>query len=286
MDYTINVEKFYNIKLNYKVIVNKTPQFKIKSEELFIKLNNIKHIKIIEYNYNTRKVTVQCSKSGIIYECRVEAIYNKCNCKVCISERISQRTKEAMQRPDVKANFEKGMRNVDRIKHSKNCSIGQRKRYSNPIERELNQKRQKKIAENPEFRKKISISINKKYNDRDFKMRVLNGQANNQRKKKSKYELFVIKFFEQNSIRYIWQYSILLKEFGLPFDAIIDFYLPDYDLYINCNLDKYHRANKGVKNKDEILKKFFKDKIFEINNYSAFDELLKILKGGDENDKH
>lgn len=124
-DYTINSnypltpeqnELVESLNLKYDLIFERRPQFKQRSISLLRDLNNIDHGTVISYNYHTRETIVKCNITGLIYKQRPERVLTDCSCKLCISNRISKLTKEAMSRPDVKS---KVMKENNSISHKK-----------------------------------------------------------------------------------------------------------------------------------------------------------------------
>lgn len=101
-------------------------------------------------------------------------------------------------------------------------------------------------------------------------------------KKVSKGEQKIIKWLNENNIKYESQYSIIIENHHL----LIDFYLPDYDLYIEYNGEQHYHPIKhfGGENKLELQKRndnlkrsLLKNKLLEIP-YTCFDKIEQILK--------
>ena len=101
-------------------------------------------------------------------------------------------------------------------------------------------------------------------------------------KKVSKGEQKIIKWLNENNIKYKSQYSIIIENHHL----LIDFYLPDYDLYIEYNGEQHYHPIKhfGGENKLELQKRndnlkrgLLKNKLLEIP-YTYFDKIEQILK--------
>lgn len=155
---------------------------------------------------------------------------------------------------------------------SKNCSEAQRLRFINPDERLRIAKLTKQALASPEKRQRISQGVLKANENPIKKLNLLIGQAQNQRNKRSPFELSVLDILERYDIKYQWQYPVIIKE--LPFDAIFDIYLPDFDIYININLDACHKKYPQVSYKDKLLKDYFKDRLLIIE---SMNDLLTFL---------
>lgn len=159
---------------------------------------------------------------------------------------------------------------------SKHCSNAQLLRFTNDSERHHIAKLTKQVLSTPEKRLKISQGVTNAYKDTNKKLNILNGQAENQRKKKSPFELTILDILDKYKINYAYQYPLIIDD--LPFDVIFDAYLLDYDTYININLDSCHKKYPYVANKDKILKNYFKDKLLVIENTKDLLDFL-LLKG-------
>lgn len=159
---------------------------------------------------------------------------------------------------------------------SRHCSDAQHSRFINTSERHRISKLTKQALNTPEKRLKISQGVINAYKDTNKKLNILNGQAENQRKKKSPFELTILDILDKYKINYAYQYPLIIDD--LPFDVIFDVYLLDYDTYININLDSCHKKYPYVANKDKILKEHFKDKLLVIENIKDLLDFLS-LKG-------
>lgn len=119
------------------------------------------------------------------------------------------------------------------------------------------------------------------YYSRDGRLRRLHSAVNYQKRKSSKDELFVIKKLEEYSINYVWQYILLLKEYT-GFDYIIDFYLPDYGIFLNID-GRVHEVMDDIKNKDLLLKNFLGDSLVQLKDIAMLDTLLlELLQKGED----
>lgn len=159
---------------------------------------------------------------------------------------------------------------------SKHCSIAQHSRFTNDVERHRIAKLTRQVLNTPEKRLKISQGVINAYKNPNKKLNILNGQARNQRKKESPFELTILDILDKYKINYIYQYPLIIND--LPFDVIFDAYLIDYDIYININLDSCHKKFPHVINKDKILKDYFGDKLLVIESVKDLLDFL-LLKG-------
>jgi len=101
-------------------------------------------------------------------------------------------------------------------------------------------------------------------------------------KKISKGEKRIQKWLKENGISYISQFPIEIEEHSL----FIDFYLPDYDLYIEYQGEQHFYPVEFFggeekfnlqKEYDNLKRDFLQEKLLEIS-YLDFDNVEKILK--------
>lgn len=101
------------------------------------------------------------------------------------------------------------------------------------------------------------------------------------RKKKSKGEQKIINYLEDNQIEYKFQIPVQLEGHSLT----MDFYLPDFDLYIEYNGEQHYRPiehfggiekfNKQIEN-DKLKQRHFNNLL--IISYLDFDKIDQILE--------
>lgn len=101
-------------------------------------------------------------------------------------------------------------------------------------------------------------------------------------RKTSKGEQRIIAWLNQNSILYKAQYPLVIDKHTF----FVDFYLPNYDLYIEYNGEQHyfpikHFGGKSKlvyqKNNDNIKRNLLKDKLIEIP-YTYFDKIEQVLE--------
>ena len=101
-------------------------------------------------------------------------------------------------------------------------------------------------------------------------------------KKVSKGEQKIIQFLTNNNIIYKTQVPVKIENHTL----FVDFYLPEYDLYIEYNGIQHFKVVKHFGGEerfiqqqynDNLKKKYFKDKLLIIS-YNDFENIEKILK--------
>lgn len=101
-------------------------------------------------------------------------------------------------------------------------------------------------------------------------------------KKMSHGEKRIINWLEENNIQYIFQYPMKIKDYNL----VLDFYLPQYDLYIEYNGEQHYSPINffgGIKRFRQQLKwdKAKQDSLKEkllIIPYTFYDNIENILK--------
>lgn len=140
-----------------------------------------------------------------------------------------------------------------------------------------------------DYRNTLSKAVKQALKDPEKHMNQLKGQAESQRNLNSKYELMFIGLLTKYNIKYDYQVPLLFGEMG----CIIDFYLPEYDYYVNINSDIFHwlpddKANDQirkkvhlVKEKDALVREAFKKqnkKFIELIEFEEMTEFILNLK--------
>lgn len=105
----------------------------------------------------------------------------------------------------------------------------------------------------------------------------------------SKGEIFIELFLIKKDIKYIQQFEITIDTQINPSGfAYIDFYLPDYDLYIEYNgiqhykyLPYFHKGGnidfQHQLNRDNYIRCYLKNKLLEFSYIQTDEEIIKIL---------
>ena len=101
-----------------------------------------------------------------------------------------------------------------------------------------------KTMNTPERREKTSANFREYYSDIENKKQYLNRVVKQQRNRKNKFEMIFKKLLDDHGIDYVWQYPLITED-GKGF--VIDFYLPDYELYVNID-GSCHGFNGKIKN--------------------------------------
>ena len=140
-------------------------------------------------------------------------------------------------------------------------------------------------CDNPSNGKHFCYDCYKKYKDRAIDIRISNcrdvqiiDEYGNKTKKtkdgrsvRSLSEKIIIDFFFDNYIRVVYEKTIpFVNEKGEDATLHPDFYLPDYDLYIEFN---------GLTNKNYLKKKNYAQKIYEEKGYNVI-----VLESNDIDD--
>ena len=141
------------------------------------------------------------------------------------------------------------------------------------------------ICGEPSNGKHFCIDCYKKYKDRSIDIRITNcrdtqiideygnktKKAKDGRKVRSLSEKIIIDFFFDNFIRVVYEKTIpYINEKGESAELHPDFYLPDYDLYIEFN---------GLTNKSYLKMKNYVNKIYQEKGYK-----VEILESQDLDD--
>lgn len=108
---------------------------------------------------------------------------------------------------------------------------------------QINIKRIRKMN-TEEARERVSNSFKEYYADIEHKKEYLERVVRQQRKKENKYEMIFKKMLDDHNIEYVWQYPIITED-GKGF--VIDFYLPQYELYVNID-GSIHGFNGKIQN--------------------------------------
>lgn len=148
------------------------------------------------------------------------------------------------------------------------------------------------LCKDENYLKRVGEGVKKAFNDSGIRFRRLEKQAEEQRRRMSTVEAKFIQLLKENNVVYEHQKPMIMCGIG----CIIDFYLPEYNLYININMDAFHNVNinktKGhfkeaaiyMQNKDKTIRNVFKQngyKFKEIYNYKQMNSLVnKLLEGG------
>lgn len=153
-----------------------------------------------------------------------------------------------------------------------------------------------KVLETTDYRDKMSVAVKTALKDPVKRMNRLNGSAIYQRDAGSYYETIFINLLEDYEINYIHQVPLIVNDVG----CIIDFYLPNFDLYVNINCDIFHKGYiseryptisekiLATKEKDINIRDAFKYNnmtLIELFNENDLLPFIKSLKGGDANGK-
>ena len=101
-------------------------------------------------------------------------------------------------------------------------------------------------------------------------------------KKISKGEQRIIRYLKNNNIKFDYQYPVKIEGHNL----ICDFYLPDYNLYIEYNGEQHYEPIKYFGGKDKYQIQVFNDKLKQnylannllIISYLDFENIESILK--------
>lgn len=185
----------------------------------------------------------------------------------------------------------------DKVCTSRNKSLGNLgKPKSNEHKRHIREAQQDK-----EFRRRMSITVRASLHDPVIRKRHLDGMYNArqkhaegvarwQRKKMPEDERYCIGLLESNNIKYQHQVPFVTKDI----EAIIDFYLPEYNTYLAINTDSFHKIDldstsenylnvaHSVVDKDNKLKELFSNnpalgKLVQVYTISELKEFISTL---------
>ena len=164
---------------------------------------------------------------------------------------ISKRTKEAMQRPEVRKHFEES-----------------------------------KVALNfktktPEVRAKISAAVRKNWEDDRYAKKCSENQFGIKTEYRgilfrSKSEAKIAKCLYENSIQYEYETHLIkyIKEDGLEHSYRPDFYLPDYDLFLEVKY-RINPNDKEVNRKiEESLRQGYKIKLIDLTMMKGLPSII------------
>lgn len=253
------IELLNNLHLSYNIEFSK-PIYRLKKTTInrLLNINNISYAKVIKYNFTDAILTLQCYKSNEIYDINVYDNLEYCKCSKCKSDRRISIAKSIWDRPGYKD-------------HQQDV---QSKVWDQPGYRENQKSIQRETHSSNNYRQNMSNIMKDKFKDIKYRENNIIKNADRLRRYPAKDELTFINVLERYNINYAWQYPILLKE-HLGFDVIMDFYLPDYDIFININTDNFHRDFQGVIDKDKKLVKFFGDKLCILEDLNEAEKLIK-----------
>lgn len=131
-----------------------------------------------------------------------------------------------------------------------------------------------------DYKNKMSMTQRNRLKTLNNREKLLNGIKKGQILKSSLDELQAIEFFKSHNIKYEWQVPLLLKE-QLGYDFVIDFYLPEYNIYININ-NNVHTLLEHEK-RDKLLQNYLGNQLVQIYydfrdvNCKSIDYQLKTI---------
>lgn len=146
-----------------------------------------------------------------------------------------------------------------------------------------------KLSKSSEYRDNLSKAVKNAFKDPVKRMNQLIGHANVQRSKHSVYEMQFLGLLALYEINYEYQVPLLIDDVG----CVIDFYLPDFKMYVNINSDIFHWFNpdnatdvfkesaNAVKEKDKLIRETFSRhniKFIELYEYSDMVKFITELK--------
>lgn len=123
----------------------------------------------------------------------------------------------------------------------------------------------RRLLDTTDYRMNVSKAVKEALKDPSKRMNRLLGQAENQRKLNSPYELLFIGLLTKYNIKFDYQIPMIIDDIG----CIIDFYLPEYQYYVNINSDIFHWL-PDTKTKSEIKDKVRAVKQKDIQVRTAF----------------
>lgn len=156
-----------------------------------------------------------------------------------------------------------------------------------------------------QYRESMSNTLKQKFKDSSFtekhRLGIYNSRSKHaegiatwQRRKKSSDEAYVKELLELNDIKLEYQKPFITDKL----EIIMDFYLPEYNVYIQVNTDPYHSldtSSKSTKYKQRALYTIQKDKsirdlfsenhnlgyLVQIYNLNEMTDIINKLKRGD-----
>ena len=144
-----------------------------------------------------------------------------------------------------------------------------------------------KLGKTKKYREDLSKAVKEAFKDPTKRMNQLIGHAKVQRTRRSEYEMTFLGLLALYNIKYVYQKPMLLDNVG----CVIDFYLPDYDYYVNINSDIFHwlpldkldcsfvKSAQEVRSKDELLRKIFKEKNLNFIELYEYPEMTSFIDG-------
>lgn len=143
-----------------------------------------------------------------------------------------------------------------------------------------------KVMENSDFKSNVSKAVKEAFRDPIKKMNQLKGHAEVQRRLNSKYELMFMGLLTKYKIKYDYQVPLIKENVGM----VIDFYLPDFNTYVNINSDIFHwlpkdKIKKGIRksalavqSKDRQVREIFaRDNSCKFVELIEFEEMEKFI---------
>ena len=157
----------------------------------------------------------------------------RCPQKDCHDKYFSESQKRAKNTPEWKA-F---------------CSNWSKQYYANTRNRLYHKQKTIEGMHEPKHWNNFIMIMNNRFNkpSSEFINNYINGKIKEQRHKFNKDEIKFINLLEDNNIEYIWQYGLYDKDNNKIF--IVDFYLPQYNKYVEIDGGSHNRPEKQKRDK-------------------------------------
>lgn len=157
----------------------------------------------------------------------------RCQQKDCHDKYFSESQKRAKNAPEWKA-F---------------CSNWSKQYYANTKNRLYHKQRTIEGMHEPKHWNNFITIMNNRFNkpSSEFINNYINGKIKEQRHKFNKDEIKFISLLEDNNIEYVWQYGLYDKDNNKIF--IVDFYLPQYNKYVEIDGGSHNRPDKQKRDK-------------------------------------